>query len=174
MISIKPRASAAVTPHWPPLVPPTIKATGKPISLQHPVFVATIAAIASGTPLDPLASIGLYESGNDYNIGVGGVDLSGYPVSALGFPVWNGTGNSHAAGRGQAEPGTWNPAARALGVWDFTPESQDAIMAYLYNTQGFGPWEPYDAPLAAYIASVGGPAAFYQPGALPIRLAAAL
>jgi hypothetical protein len=150
-------------------VVPMIRAT------QQPLDVARVRAlVASGTPLDPLAAIGLYESGNDYNVGVGGVDLSNASLSALGFPIWSGTGNSHAAGRGQVEPGTWNPAARILGIWDFLPESQDAVMAYLYNTQGFAPWEPYDAPLAAYIASVGGPAAFYQPGSLPIRLAAAL
>lgn len=150
-------------------VAPAIRATGQPLEI-HLIEALT----ASGTPLDPLSAIGLYESGNNYNIGVGGVDLSNAALSALGFPVWGGTGNSHAAGRFQDEPSTWNTAAKLIGVWDFTPESQDAINAFLYNQQGFAPWEPYDAPLAAFIASVGGPSAFYQPGTLPIRLAAAL
>jgi hypothetical protein len=150
-------------------VAPMIRAT------QQPLDIARVQAlVASGTPYDPLAANGLYESGDNYFIGVGGVDLTNAPLSALGFPVWNGTGNSHAAGKYQIEPGTWNPPAKLLGVWDFSPESQDAIAAYLYNQQGFAPWEPYDAPLAAFINSVGGPAAFYQPGSLPIRLAAAL
>jgi hypothetical protein len=150
-------------------VAPMIRATQLPLDISR-----VDALLAAGTPLDPLAAIGLYESGDNYSIGVGGVNLSGSSLSALGFPVWNGTGNSHAAGKYQCEPGTWNPPAKLLGVWDFSPESQDAIAAYLYNQQGFAPWEPYDAPLAAYINSVGGPAAFYQPGTLPIRLAATL
>ena len=148
---------------------PIVRATGEAIPADK---IRALAAAA--TPYDPLATIGLYESGDNYYIGVGRVDLTNAPLSALGFPLWSGTGNSHAAGKYQIEPGTWNQPARLLGVWDFSPESQDAIAAYLYNKQGFAPWEPYDAPLAAYINSVGGPAAFYQPGTLPIRLAANL
>lgn len=155
-------------------VPPRVNATNKIIPPDNPVFVETAKALAAGTPLDPLSAIGLYESGDDYTIGVGGIILSGYPVSQYGFPLWGGIGNSHAAGKYQFQPGTWTPYAKLLGVWDFAPESQDAIAACCYNDKGFAPWEPYDAPLAAYITSVGGPAAFYQPGDLPIRLAAVL
>ena len=165
---IKPKPPSLVTTSLANLTP-MIRATGMPLDMSR-----VMALVASGTPFDPLAAIGLYESGNDYNIGVGGVDLSNAPISALGFPIWSGTGNSHAAGKYQCQPGTWNPVAKVLGIWDFSAESQDAVAAYLYNEQGFAPWEPYNPQLAAYITSVGGPAVFYQPGTIPIRLAAAL
>ena len=174
MIIITPRPRPLLGTKRPLLIQPRIKATGELIPLDHQIFAAQAKALTDGLPLDPLAPIGLHESGNNYTIGVGGVSIANYPLSSTGFPNWPGSGNSHAAGKYQFEPGTWNPYAAQIGVWDFSPESQDAIAAICYNDQGFAPWEPYDAPLAAYIASVGGPGAFYQPGDLPLRLAAAL
>lgn len=52
------------------------------------------------------------------------------------FPQWSGatgpTGRpTHAAGRYQFEPDTWAMAAKALGLKDFSPESQDKAALWL-------------------------------------------
>lgn len=72
-------------------------------------------------PNDPLIqkfldAIALGESGNTSNpvwIGVGGADLSSCARNVYGFPLWKGFGNpiSHAAGKFQFEPATWNALA---------------------------------------------------------------
>jgi muramidase (phage lysozyme) len=96
---------------------------------------ALLAAINAGE-----ASPTVYP--NPYVIGTGGVNLSGAPTDAYGFPIWSGTGNSHAAGAFQFQPGTWdsiasqynlnfqNPADQNAGAW------YNAQQAYAANTNG--------------------------------------
>lgn len=48
---------------------------------------------AGGAPAsasDPLALIRHFESGGNYNVGYGGVDLSNAPRDQYGFPIWEG------------------------------------------------------------------------------------
>lgn len=78
--------------------------------------------MVSYNPNDPviqkfLDAIALGESGNTSNpvwIGVGGADLSGCSRNVFGFPQWAGYGHpvSHAAGKFQFEPATWNALAK--------------------------------------------------------------
>lgn len=70
--------------------------------------------------------------GAGYDSLYGGGTFSGYGE----FPQWAGrkgpTGlPTHAAGRYQFEPGTWARAAKALGLKDFSPESQDKAALWL-------------------------------------------
>jgi muramidase (phage lysozyme) len=58
-------------------------------------------------------------------MGVGGSNLSGDPTDQYGFPVWEGEGNSHAAGTYQFQPGTWDTIAGQLGLTSFSPSNQD-------------------------------------------------
>ena len=79
-----------------------------------------------------LAGLAQGESGGASNsavLGVGGTDLTGASTDQFGFPIWGGTGNSHAAGIFQFQPSTWdavagahdlnfkNPADQAAGAW---------------------------------------------------------
>jgi hypothetical protein len=75
-------------------------------------------------PSDPLqqaflSALALGETGgasNSATLGVGGTDLSSIINSGqtdeYGFPIWNGTGNSHAAGTFQFQPSTWQSIAQ--------------------------------------------------------------
>lgn len=116
---------------------------------------------------DPLAIIAKYESGGNYFIGVqgkvvGGVitpsecDLTLTPRNALGFPLWAGKGNSHAAGKYQFQPATWAFYAERLDIKDFSPLSQEIVAAAAWCHQSFAPWAPFDPPLAAAIEVAGG------------------
>jgi hypothetical protein len=102
-------------------------------------------------PNDPLqqaflSALGLGETGDVANssvIGVGGSNLSGVIASGnvdqYGFPIWNGTGNSHAAGTYQFEPSTWdsiasefhlsfgNPNDQALGAWELAQQTDPTL-----------------------------------------------
>lgn len=89
-------------------------------------------------PNDPtqqsfLAALGLGESSgsNAYHQGVGGVDLSGAPTDAYGFPQWGGFGNSHAAGEFQFQPATWDRIAAEHGLNFQNPADQNAAAWYL-------------------------------------------
>lgn len=90
-------------------------------------------------PSDPaqqgfLASLGLGESGgasNPYEVGYSGVDLSGAPTDAYGFPQWSGVGDSHAAGAYQFEPSTWDAIAAQYGLNFQNPADQNAGAWYL-------------------------------------------
>src|SRR5215469_6406971 len=117
---------------------------------------------------DPLAIIRQYEPepSGSYTSLVGGGQL---PADAqfdqYGFPQWSGwtppNGKiSHAAGAYQFEPATWAQYASRLGVTDFSPRSQDAVAAACWQAEGFAPWAPYNAPLAAAIKMAGGDAVF--------------
>lgn len=111
------------------------------------------------TPTEAGNLVGHYESeglarklGIDpYYIGVGGTDLSKAQPNQYGFPIWEGHGNSHAAGRYQFQPATWEQYAKPLGISDFSAASQDAVFRAAYLDRGFGHWAPYNTPLAAHI-----------------------
>jgi muramidase (phage lysozyme) len=64
--------------------------------------------------------------GSGYNKLCGGGTFSGFSK----FPQWAGVVidgvRSHAAGRYQFQPGTWDEEAKRLGLRDFSPSSQDA------------------------------------------------
>ena len=90
--------------------------------------------IVAFNPNDPaqqqfLGALALGETGNSPNaatLGTGGVDLSGATTDASGFPLWQGTGNSHAAGIFQFQPGTWAPLASTYGLNFSNPADQEA------------------------------------------------
>lgn len=111
------------------------------------------------TPTEAGNLVGHYESeglarkmGIDpYYIGVGGTDLSKASLDKYGFPIWEGHGNSHAAGRYQFQPATYRQYAEPLGITDFSPASQDAVFRAAYLDRGFGHWAPYNTALAAHI-----------------------
>lgn len=95
-----------------------------------------------------LAALALGEtgggSGSQYK-GVGGSDLSGASVDQYGFPMWAGSGNSHAAGTYQFQPGTWDPLAQTYGLNFSNQADQNAGAWYLaeqtYATQTGGSLE---------------------------------
>lgn len=88
------------------------------------IAYAFLDAIAVGENYNPI----------EYNELVGGGHFDGYDA----FPSWPGksfpTGRSHAAGRYQFEPATWNEQAQKLGLTDFSPASQDAAAWDLAQT----------------------------------------
>jgi muramidase (phage lysozyme) len=111
-------------------------------------------------------------------VGVGGQDLSslimqGY-TDQYGFPLWNGQGNSHAAGTFQFQPSTWdsiaseyhldftNPDNQAQGAW-YLAEQTDPN---LYSDLQSGNYSAVQAALAKIWPSVTGN------GAAPQGLAA--
>src|ERR1700761_3779643 len=81
--------------------------------------------------------------------------------------------NSSASGIFQDINATWVASLTAVGgdpnkyptALSAPPSLQAAANAYLYNTQGFGPWAS-NQTLAADIAASGGTSAFIQPGQL--------
>jgi muramidase (phage lysozyme) len=70
------------------------------------------------------------------------IDLSSNPVDQYGFPVWSGTGNSHAAGIFQFQPSTWDTIAAANGLNFANVSDQDqgawilAQQTYAQQTNG--------------------------------------
>lgn len=101
-------------------------------------------------PSDPvqqqfLSALALGETGGSASSateGFGGVSLAGAPTDQYGFPVWGGSGDTHAAGTFQFQPGTWdsiastyglnfaNPADQAAGAW------YEAQQTYAQKTGG--------------------------------------
>ena len=114
--------------------------------------------------LDALDAIARFESGRNWTIGFGGIDLTGRPLDQYGFPIWSGVstpwGVTHAAGGLQFEPATWHHYAAMIGAWNFSKATQLAVGALCFSREGFQPWAPYDAKLAAFITANGGPSAF--------------
>lgn len=83
-----------------------------------------------------LASIRAGESSgysNPYFVGNGGRDLSGVSTDQFGFPIWDGVGNSHAAGAYQFQPGTWKEVASKFGL-NFQSKADQDEGAW-YNAQ---------------------------------------
>lgn len=80
--------------------------------------------------------IRLAESGDRYNVMQGGATFSSYadhPSFTMNYVTTN---NSHPAGAYQIQPGTWKEAQAALGLPDFSPDSQDAAAVYLIKRRG--------------------------------------
>jgi len=120
----------------------------------------TFAPGGAGMPVEQaLALIAHHESKNRELIGWGETDLSGYPLTATGFPNWPGKmgpkGRSTAAGLYQITRSTWDPIARSLGITDFSRHSQHMVGSELYRTRGFQPWAPHNEKLAAALAAGG-------------------
>lgn len=114
--------------------------------------------------LDPLALIAQYESGNQ-NIPQGIVGPNG------GFNPSTGTvtGPSTAGGYYQITNSTWAgiPSSITQGYTSALSAPygvQTNAAAYLYNTQGFAPWAPFNSNLSSAIAQQGGTNAFPSPG----------
>ena len=92
--------------------------------------------VAQRAFLDALA---IGESGGRYDILCGGGRFTDYSK----FPQWEGfqgpDGISHAAGKYQFEPATWNEVATDLKLQDFSPKSQDAgawsLANHVYQTK---------------------------------------
>lgn len=114
--------------------------------------------------LSPADLVSLHESANRPFAGYSPpgsppVDLSSAPLDATGFPIWEGrqgpAGISHGAGLFQFEPKTWRPVAQALGVTDFSPESQRKVFDAVYAKQGYAPWAPYNSTLAKAVDWTG-------------------
>lgn len=121
-----------------------------PINGQTPTNNPTARPVASSNIItDPnisdegkalLDTIGKYESGGRYNVRQGGEivsDLSQHP----GLRPGKG-GISSASGKYQFIKGTWDEAAKALNLKDFSPESQDKAAWWLaqrdYNRRNPG------------------------------------
>lgn len=88
----------------------------------------------SGIPDEGQALLGALaskESAGRYDALYGGGSFSDFSQ----FPQWSGkmgpAGMSHAAGAYQFQPGTWKDAQKALGLRDFSPESQDKAAWWL-------------------------------------------
>lgn len=82
-----------------------------------------------------LAAIQRGESGGNYSIGFGGVDLSSAARDQWGFPIWGGdrtqAGPTHAAGAYQFQPGTWEYVAKKYNLNFANPSDQDRGAWYL-------------------------------------------
>lgn len=86
-----------------------------------PAQRAFLDAVAAGES-DPMAK---REGISPYFILYGGGSFEHLRRDWHGFPLWAGKDNSHAAGRYQFEPRTWEGQAAKLGLRDFSPTSQD-------------------------------------------------
>lgn len=82
-----------------------------------------------------------------YSMGFGGREidnLSSHPYKPRQFSTtmhadkFGGASPTSAAGRYQFQRGTWDSAARALGLTDFSPASQDKAALYLAERRGAG------------------------------------
>jgi len=83
-----------------------------------------------------LDTIGWAE-GADYTTGFGGrrIDsLAWHPYPQGAFR--HGSSTTSAAGKYQFQRGTWERAARSLGLTDFSPQSQDIAALYLVDKDG--------------------------------------
>ena len=112
--------------------------------------------------------------------GVGGVNLSGAPTDAYGFPQWAGQGGSHAAGIFQFQPATWdalasqyglnfqNPEDQATGAWILAQQTDPNISSDLTA----GNFSSIQSALASIWPSVTGNAA--APAGLANNLASGL
>jgi hypothetical protein len=139
-------------------------------------------------PDDPLeqaflSALSLGETGNVADssvIGVGGTNLSSVisagNVDQYGFPIWQGQGNSHAAGDYQFEPSTWDSIASQFNL-NFTSPGDQAEGAWylaeqtdpnLYSDLQSGNYSAIQSALASVWPSVTGN------GAAPQGLAASL
>lgn len=80
-----------------------------------------------------------WSEGGDYNVGFGKRrinDLSWHPYRKGTFYDPRDGSPTSAAGRYQYVRGTWERVARALGLRDFSPQSQDVGAVYLIEQRG--------------------------------------
>lgn len=106
---------------------------------------------------DPLALISQDESGGQ---NVPNYEYSPAHTASGPYQINVSTWNDVVA------PGTGLPTVSyPAGVMSLPISEQQQGAAYLYNTQGFAPWAPYNPTLASDIQAAGGAAAFPQPGA---------
>jgi len=85
-----------------------------------------------------LSSLALGETGGAQDsqyLGVGGTSLQSIVtaghVDEYGFPIWEGFGNSHAAGTWQFQPGTWDEVAAEHNL-NFASKTDQAQAAWYY------------------------------------------
>lgn len=87
-----------------------------------------------------LAVLRLGESSDDYRSLYGGGrfrSFDDHPTFGEGFEGAIVQGRpTHAAGAYQFQPGTWREAQKALGLPDFSPESQDEAAVFLIRRRG--------------------------------------
>lgn len=106
--------------------------------------------------LDPLTEISQFESGGQ---NVPNYEYSPEHTASGPWQINISTWNSQVA------PNTGLPTVSyPAGVMSLPTDVQQQGAAYLYNTQGFAPWAPYNPGLSADIASAGGASAYPQPG----------
>lgn len=123
---------------------PTTSTPGVAFNAFDPVQSGFLSALALGET---------GTSGFAQNEGYGGVDLTGAPVDASGFPEWGGgTGPSgsptSAAGIFQFQKGTWDSLAQQFGLNFSNPSDQEAGAWYLAQqtySQQTGGGSLYDA-----------------------------
>jgi type IV secretion system protein VirB6 len=128
------------------------------VAFTFAVLMPPAAMAQTPQPLDPLATIEQFEdpSGNpsqlNYEYGPGETASGLYQIT---ITTWNSIASQ--ADLPQVGPGTAYANVAALSA-----DVQQQGAAYLYSTQGFGPWtcSGCDAPLANYIQQQGGPSAF--------------
>lgn len=68
--------------------------------------------------------------------GTGDSNLAGDPTDTYGFPIWEGLGNSHAAGTYQFQPGTWDTIAAKYGL-NFSRASDQSEGAWYLAQQTY-------------------------------------
>jgi muramidase (phage lysozyme) len=101
--------------------------------------VSKMTGAVAYNPYDPLqqaflGSLAQGETGGAANssmLGFGGANLAGAPTNQYGFPIWNGMGNSQAAGTYQFQPATWDNVASEYGLNFQNPSNQSEGAWYL-------------------------------------------
>lgn len=87
---------------------------------QYPDRIQTDQALSDDPRVQAFLTTLRGQEGQRYNAVVGGGSFDDYSQHP-----GTGTGNSHAAGAYQFQPGTWEPIQKALNLPDFSPDSQD-------------------------------------------------
>lgn len=99
----------------------------------------TGTGIVAFDPNDPtqrsfLSALALGETGNSSYAateGFGGANLENSPTNQYGFPQWEGSGTTHAAGIFQFQPGTWDSLASQFNLNFGNVSDQEAGGWYL-------------------------------------------
>lgn len=101
--------------------------------------------LASSPTLRQFLNLIGWAEGADYNIGWGKriiPNLAWHPYNQRQFrindPVTGRPSTTSVAGKYQFQRGTWDEAAKALGLKDFSPASQDLAAVWLLDNRGKG------------------------------------